>query len=151
MKGRMLLTGVVAGGYLMMCAAGFAQNTTLNHGNDSESSGAAIEAHDIAFSPVPADTRNSTEKVLPLAPVPKSDANSTQSLREQESPYLLLTYKDSDSSKQLANSHEEAPTRVFGPGWNTNIDALRNNPNAPGPGPAYVSLKTLGHAIARLL
>jgi len=72
------------------------------------------------------------------------------SLREaQENPYLLLTYKD--ETKTLANPYKEAPTKVFGPGWNTNIDALRNNPYAPAPAPAYVDLKTLGHAVAKLL
>ena len=72
------------------------------------------------------------------------------SLRDaQENPYLLLTYKD--ETKTLANPYKESLTKIFGPGWNTNIDALRNNPFAPGPTPAYVDLKTLGHAVAKLL
>jgi hypothetical protein len=89
---------------------------------------------------------------LPLAPVAKSDATAAQSLGDaQEKPYLLLTYKGDDQSKQFANPYKEAPTKIFGPGWNTNIDALRNNPFVPGPSPAYVDLKTVGHAIAKLL
>ena len=93
------------------------------------------ETHNI--SPAPAlcagdDAQSSTEKRLPLAPVAKADATTPQSLREaQENPYLLLTYKDKDESKMLANPYKESPTKAFGPGWNTNIDALRHNPNVP--------------------
>ena len=82
----------------------------------------------------------------------KSDATTVPSLRDaQENPYLLLTYKEKDETKMLVNPYKESPTKVFGPGWNTNIDALRNNPFAPAPAPAYVDLKTLGHAVAKLL
>ena len=155
MKNRIVMIAAVAGCYLMTSAAGFAQNTTQNHANDSESSSVAtVEAHNIspAPAPLPETTRMSTEKRLPLAPVAKADATTPQSLREaQENPYLLLTYKDKDESKMLANPYKESPTKVFGPGWNTNIDALRHNPNVPGPSPAYVDLKTLGHAIAKVL
>ena len=63
----------------------------------------------------------------------------------------MLTYKDKDENKMLANPYKEPPTKVFGPGWNTNIDALRNNPFAPAPSPAYIDLKTLSHAVAKLL
>ena len=81
-----------------------------------------------------------------------SVADGAKGLREaQENPYLLLTYKEKDESKMLVNPHKEAPTKVFGPGWNTNIDALRNNPFAPGPTPTYIDLKTLGHAVSKLL
>jgi hypothetical protein len=155
MKNRILMMTAIAGCYLMTSAAGFAQNTTPAHANDSESSSAAmVEARNISPAPVPAAeaTRKSTEKTLPLAPVAKSDATTASSLRDaQENPYLLLTYKDKDESKMLANPYKEPPTKVFGPGWNTNIDALRNNPNAPAPSPAYVDLKALSHAVAKLL
>jgi hypothetical protein len=157
MKNRMLMIAAVAGCYLMTSAAGFAQNTTQAHANDTESSSVAtVEAHNISASaaPVPAaeTTRKSTERTLPLAPVAKTDATTPQSLREaQENPYLLLTYKDKDENKMLANPYKEPPTKVFGPGWNTNIDALRNNPFAPAPNPAYIDLKTLSHAVAKLL
>jgi hypothetical protein len=155
MKNRIVMIAAVAGCYLMTSAAGFAQNTTQTHASDSESSSvAAVEAHNISAAAAPAaeTTRKSTEKTLPLAPVAKSNATTTQSLREaQENPYLLLTYKDKDENKMLASPYKEPPTKVFGPGWNTNIDALRNNPNAPTPSPAYVDLKTLSHAIAKVL
>ena len=72
MKSRMLLMTAVAGCYLLTSVAGFAQSKALSHRNDSESNAAAIEAHNTAFLPVPADTRNSTEKTLPLAPVPRA-------------------------------------------------------------------------------
>jgi hypothetical protein len=154
MKNRIVMIAAVAGCYLMTSAAGFAQNATQNHGNDSEASNAAtVEARNVSPAPAPAETtRKSADRTLPLAPVAKSDATTTQSLREaQENPYLLLTYKDKDESKMLANPYKEPPTKVFGPGWNTNIDALRNNPNAPTPSPAYIDLKTLSHAVAKLL
>jgi hypothetical protein len=155
MKNRIVMIAAVVGCYLMTSAAGFAQNATQNRGHDGESSNAAtLEAHNISPAPAPAveTTRKSSEKTLPLAPVAKSDATTTQSLREaQENPYLLLTYKGKDENKMLANPYKEPPPRVFGPGWNTNIDALRNNPNAPTPSPAYVDLKTLSHAVAKLL
>jgi hypothetical protein len=155
MKNRIVVMAAVAGCYLVTCAVGFAQNATQNHASDSEpSSVATVEAHNISPAPAPAaeTTRKSIEKTLPLAPVAKSDATTTQSLREaQENPYLLLNYKDKDESKMLANPYKEPPTKVFGPGWNTNIDALRNNPNAPTPSPAYIDLKTLSHAVAKLL
>jgi hypothetical protein len=154
MKNRIVMIAAVAGCYLMTSAAGFAQNAMQNHGNDSEASNAAtVEARNVSPAPAPAETtRKSADRTLPLAPVAKSDATTTQSLREaQENPYLLLTYKDKDESKMLANPYKESPTKVFGPGWNTNIDALRNNPNAPTPSPAYIDLKTLSHAVAKLL
>jgi hypothetical protein len=158
MKNRILMMTAIAGCYLMTSSAGFAQTATQIHAGDNESSSTAtVEARNISPAPAPtpaaATTRKSTDKTLPLAPVAKSDATTAApSLREsQESPYLLLTYKDKDADSALANPYKESPTKVFGPGWNTNIDALRNNPNAPGPGPAYVDLKTLGHAIAKVL
>jgi glucose/arabinose dehydrogenase len=155
MKNRMVMMTAVAGVYLITCAAGFAQNATQNHGNDSEANSAAVvEAHNMGTaSPAAATaTRKSPGKTLPLAPVAKGDANTPQSLRAaQENPYLLLTYKEKDETKMLANPYKESPTKVFGPGWNTNIDALRNNPYAPAPAPAYVDLKTLGHAVAKVL
>jgi hypothetical protein len=154
MKSRILMMTAIAGCYLMTSAAGFAQNATQTHANDSGSSSAVtIEAHNVTPAPAPAAeaTRKSAEKTLPLAPTAKSDATATPSLREaQENPYLLLTYKDQEESKMLANPRKE-PTKVFGPGWNTNIDALRNNPNAPTPSAAYFDLKTLSHAIAKVL
>ena len=154
MKIRTLMMTAVAGCYLMTSAAGFAQNTTQNHTNETESNSAVtVEARNISpATPAPAAeaTHKSAAKTLPLAPVAKSDATTVQSLREaQENPYLLLTYKD--ETKSLANPYKEPPTKVFGPGWNTNIDALRNNPFAPTPAPAYVDLKTLTHAVAKLL
>jgi hypothetical protein len=151
MKNRIGITVAVAGIYLMTCAAGFAQNATQNHGNDSESSSAvSLVAHNASPAAAPESTHKASTKTLPLAPVAKVDAIAAPSLREaQENPYLLLTYKD--ESKTLANPYKESPTKVFGPGWNTNIDALRNNPYAPAPAPAYVDLKTLGHAVAKLL
>jgi hypothetical protein len=151
MKDRILTMTAVAGFYLMTSAAGFAQNTTQNH-NDSESSNSAVVAHNVSPTPAAEPTRKVAEKTLPLAPVAKSDATNAPSLREsQENPYLLLTYKEKDENKLLANPYKESPTKVFGPGWNTNIDALRNNPFAPAPAPAYVDLKTLSHAVAKLL
>jgi hypothetical protein len=154
MKNRMAVMAAVAGCYLLTCAAGLAQNTTQHRDGESNSA-AMIEAHNISTaSPTPAAeaTRKSADKTLPLAPVAKSDANTPQSLREaQENPYLLLTYKEKDENKMLAIPYKESPTKVFGPGWNTNIDALRNNPYAPAPAPAYVDLKTLSHAVAKLL
>jgi len=151
MKNRIVTTAAVAGIYLMTCAAGFAQHAPQNHGNDSESSSAVtLVAHNVSPAPAPESTHKASVKTLPLAPVAKSDATAVPSLRDaQENPYLLLTYKD--EMKTLANPYKEAPTQVFGPGWNTNIDALRNNPFAPSPAPAYVDLKTLGHAVAKLL
>jgi hypothetical protein len=153
MKNRILMVTAIASCYLMTSAAGLAQNTTPAHANDSESSSAATaEARNISPAPAPDTTRKSADKTLPLAPVAKSDATTASSLRDaQENPYLLLTYKDKDASKMLANPYKESPTKVFGPGWNTNIDALRNNPNAPAPSPAYVDLKTLSHAVTKLL
>lgn len=151
MKNRMVITAAFAGIYLMTCAVGFAQNATQNHGNDSElASATTLVAHNVSPAPAAEATHKASAKTLPLAPVAKSDATAAPSLREaQENPYLLLTYKD--ETKTLANPYKESPTKVFGPGWNTNIDALRNNPYAPGPTPAYVDLKTLGHAVAKLL
>jgi hypothetical protein len=155
MKNRILMMTAIAGCYLMTSAAGFAQNATPTHAGDSDSSSVAtVETHNISSTPAPAaaTTRKSSDKTLPLAPVAKIDATTAPSLREaQENPYLLLTYKDKDESKTLANPYKESPTKVFGPGWNTNIDALRHDPNVPGPSPAYVDLKTLGHAIAKVL
>jgi hypothetical protein len=157
MKNRMVMMAAIAGSYLITCAAGFAQNTTQSNGNDGEARGAAtIEARNISLAPAPAPARSAThkasDKTLPLAPVVKGDTNATPSLREaQANPYLLLTYKDKDESKMLANPYKESPTKVFGPGWNTNIDALHNNPFAPAPAPAYVDLKTLSHAVAKLM
>jgi hypothetical protein len=150
MKNRIGITAAVAGIYLMTCAAGFAQNAPQNHGNDIETSSATtLVAHNVSPAPAPESTHKAV-KTLPLAPVAKVDATTTPSLRDaQENPSLLLTYKD--ETKMLANPYKEAPTKVFGPGWNTNIDALRNNPYAPAPAPAYVDLKTLGHAVAKLL
>jgi hypothetical protein len=154
MKNRMVMIAAVAGCYLLTSAVGFAQNTTQIHSNESESNSAVtVEARNVVASPAP-ETRKSAEKTLPLAPVAKSDATSANSLREaQENPYLLLTYKEKDGSKLLANPYKEPPTKVFGPGWNTNIDALRNNPfaPAPAPAPAYVALKTLTHVVAKVL
>jgi hypothetical protein len=156
MKNRMLVMTAVAGCYLMTCAAGFAQKTTQHYGNDGDSNSVAtVEARNIsAASPAPAAeaTRKAAAKTLPVAPVAKSDATAAPSLREaQENPYLLLTYHQKDESQMLVNPYKESPTKIFGPGWNTNIDALRNNPFAPGPAPAYVDLKTLSHAVAKLL
>jgi hypothetical protein len=153
MKNRIVVMTAVAGFYLMTSAAGFAQNATQNHGHDSELNGAAaVEAHNISPAPAAEATHKAAAKTLPLAPVAKSDATTAPSLREaQENPYLLLTYKEKDENKLLANPYKESPTKVFGPGWNTNIDALRNNPFAPAPAPAYVDLKTLSHAVAKLL
>lgn len=153
MKNRMLMIAAVAGCYLMTSAAGFAQNATQNHANDNESNNAVmVVARNVTPAPAAEPTRKPSEKTLPLAPVAKSDATTTQSLREaQENTYLLLTYRDKDESKMLASPYKEPPTKVFGPGWNTNIDALRNNPNAPAPSPAYIDLKTLSHAVAKLL
>jgi hypothetical protein len=152
MKNRNVMIAAVAGCYLVTCAAGFAQSTSQNHGNDGETSGpVTVEAHNVAPPPAPEATRKSAEKTLPLAPVAKSEATAVPSLREaQENPYLLLTYKDKDDIKMLANPYKP-PTKVSGPGWNTNSDALRNNPFAPTPSPAYIDLKTLGHAVAKLL
>jgi hypothetical protein len=151
MKNRIVITAAAAGFYLMTCAAGFAQSATQNHGSDNESSSATtLVAHNVSPAPAAEPTRKVAEKTLPLAPVAKNDATAAPSLREtQENPYLLLTYKD--ETKTLANPYKESPTKVFGPGWNTNIDALRNNPYAPAPAPAYVDLKTLSHAVAKLL
>jgi hypothetical protein len=151
MKNRIVVMTAVAGIYLMTCAAGFAQNATQNHSNDSESSSAVtLVAHNVSPAPAAEPTHKGAAKTLPLAPVAKSGATTVPSLREaQENPYLLLTYKD--DTKTLANPYKESPTKVFGPGWNTNIDALRNNPYAPAPSPAYVDLKTLSHAVAKLL
>ena len=153
MKNRILMMTAVAGFYLMTSAAGFAQNATQNRGHDSElNSAMAVEAHNISPVPAAEATHKAAAKTLPLAPVAKSDATTVPSLREaQENPYLLLTYKEKDENKLLANPYKESPTKVFGPGWNTNIDALRNNPFAPAPAPAYVDLKTLSHAVAKLL
>jgi hypothetical protein len=155
MNNRMMIVAAIAASYLATCATGFAQNSAQNHGNDGELSGTAtVEARDSSPAPAPAaePTHKTSDKTLPVAPVAKSDATATPGLREaQENPYLLLTYKEKDESKMLVNPHKEAPTKVFGPGWNTNIDALRNNPFAPGPTPAYIDLKTLGHAMAKLL
>ena len=93
MKNRMVMIAAVAGCYLMTSAAGFAQNTTQIHSNDSESNSAVtVEARNVVASPTPETTRKSAEKTLPLAPVAKSDATGATSLREaQENPYLLLT------------------------------------------------------------
>ena len=156
MKNRILVMTAVVGCYLMTSTAGFAQNATLNHGSETESNAAAAEARNISpTTPAPAAEathKSAAKTTLPLAPVAKSDATTVPSLRDaQENPYLLLTYRDKDENKLLANPYKEPPTKVFGPGWNTNIDALRNNPCAPGPTPAYVDLKTLGHAVAKLL
>ncbi len=155
MKNRLLMMTAVAGFYLMTSAAGFAQNTTQSHGADSELSGTAtIEARNISPAPAPAaaPAHKASDKTLPLAPVAKSDATTTPSLREaQENPYLLLTYKEKDESRMLVNPYKESPTKVFGTGWGTNIDALRNNPFAPAPTPAYIDLKTLGHAVVKVL
>jgi hypothetical protein len=152
MKNRVVMIAAVAGCYLVTSAAGFAQNATQNHGNENEANNVTVVARNITPAPAAEPTRKPSEKTLPLAPVAKTDATAVPSLREaQENPYLLLTYKDQDASKMLANPYKEPPTKVFGPGWNTNIDALRNNPNAPGPSPAYVDLKTLSHAVAKLL
>ena len=151
MKNQVLMMVGVAGIYLMTCAAGFAQSATQNHSNDSESNSAVtLEARNVSPAPPAVPTHKSDAKTLPLAPVAKADATAVPSLRDaQENPYLLLTYKD--ETKTLANPHKDSPTKVFGPGWNTNIDALRNNPYAPAPAPAYVDLKTLSHAVAKLL
>ena len=156
MKNRIAVMTAVAGMYLMTCTAGFAQNTTQNHGNDGESNGAAtIEARNISalpLAPTAEATHKAAAKALPVAPVAKSEAVAAPTLRDaQENPYLLLTYKEKDESKMLVNPYKEAPTKVFGPGWNTNIDAIRNNPFAPAPAPAYIDLKTLGHAVAKVL
>ena len=155
MKNRTMVMAAVAGCYLLTCAAGFAQNAARNHGNDSEAnSSAAGEARNISPAPAPAaeSTHKASDKLLPLAPVAKSDATTAPSEREaKENPYLLLTYKEKDDTKMLVNPYKEAPTKIFGPGLNTNIDALRNNPFAPAPAPAYVDLKTLGHEVAKLL
>jgi hypothetical protein len=151
MKNRIVMIAAVAGCYLMTSAAGFAQTASQNHGNDNESNNAVtVVARNMTPAPAAEPTRKPSEKTLPLAPVAKPDATAVPSLREaQENPYLLLTYKD--ESKSLAAPYKEPPTKVFGPGWNTNIDALRNNPFAPAPAPAYVDLKTLSHAVGKLL
>jgi hypothetical protein len=153
MKNRIVVMTAVAGIYLMTCAAGFAQNATQNHSADSESSNVTtLVAHNVSPAPAAEPTHKASAKTLPVAPVVKSDATVVPSLRDaQENPYLLLTYKD--ETKTLANPYKESPTKIFGPGWNTNIDALRNNPYAPAPAPApaYVDLKTLSHAVAKLL
>lgn len=153
MKNRIAVMAAVAGMYLMTCAAGFAQNATQNHNGDSESNSATtLEARNISPAPAAEPTHKTSAKTLPLAPVAKTDATTVPSLREsQENPFLLLTYEEKDENKLLANPYKESPTKVFGPGWNTNIDALRNNPFAPAPAPAYVDLKTLSHAVAKLL
>jgi hypothetical protein len=153
MKNRMVIITVVAAGYLLTCAAGFAQNATQSHSTDSETlSAATVEAHNVAPAPAAEAKYKTAAKTLPLAPVAKSDATTVPSLREaQVNPYQLLTYKETDESKMLGNSYPVAPTRIFGPGWGTNIDALRNNPFAPAPTPAYVDLKTLRHAVAKVL
>ena len=149
MKNRIVMMAAVAGCYLLTCAAGFAQNATQNHSNDSAST---MEARNVSPAPAAEATRKSSVKTLPAAPVAKTDANAVPSLREaQENPYLLLTYREKEDSKALVNPYKEPPTKVFGPGWGTNIDALRNNPYAPGPTPAYVDLKTLTHAVAKIL
>src|ERR1700753_177742 len=129
MKNRILMAMAVAGFYLMTSAAGVAQNATQTHSDEAGSNTATtIDAHTIAASPAPAATRKSPEKTLPVAPVAKSDANAAPSLREaQENPYLLLTYKDKDQSKLLANPYKEPPTKVFGPGWNKKTHRLLNN------------------------
>ena len=151
MKNRIAAMTAVAGIYLVTCAAGFAQNATQNHSADSESSNVTtLVAHNVSPAPAAEPTHKASAKTLPVAPVVKSDATVVPSLRDaQENPYLLLTYKD--ETKTLANPYKESPTKIFGPGWNTNIDALRNNPYAPAPAPAYVDLKTLSHAVAKLL
>lgn len=153
MKNRIAVMTAVTGIYLMTCAAGFAQNATQNHASDSEASnGATLVAHNVSPAPAAKPTRKVAEKTLPLAPVAKNDAMAVPNLRDaQENPYLLLTYKDKYESRMLVNPYKESPTKVFGPGWNTIIDALRNNPYAPAPAPAYVDLKTLSHAVAKLL
>jgi len=153
MKNRIAAMTAVAGIYLVTCAAGFAQNATQNHSADSESpSATTLVAHNVSPAPAAEPTHKATTKTLPLAPIAKSDATVVPSLREaQENPYLLLTYKEKDESNMLANPYKDSPTKVFGPGWNTNIDALRNNPYAPAPAPAYVNLKTLSHAVAKVL
>jgi hypothetical protein len=153
MKNRIVVMTVVAAGYLLTCAAGFAQNATHSHSTDSETlSVATVEAHNVAPAPAAEATHKTAAKTLPLAPIAKTDTTSVPSLREaQANPYLLLTYKETDQTKMLANPYKESPTRIFGPGWGTNIDALRNNPFAPAPTPAYVDLKTLRHAAAKVL
>jgi hypothetical protein len=160
MKNRMAVMAAVAGCYLLTCAAGFAQNATQNHGSEGESNTAVtIEArrvsdgHDFsAAAPAAETTRKTAAKTLPAAPIAKIEATSVASLRDaQENPYLLLTYKEKDETKMVVNPYQASPTKVFGPGWGTNVDALRNNPYAPGQTAAYVDLKTLGHVVGKLL
>ena len=160
MKNRILVVTVVAGGYLLTCAAGFAQNVAQHHGNEGESCTATtLEASNVTeshenFSATPAaePTRKAVAKTLIDAPVAKTDASAAASLREaQENPYVLLTYRETEASKMLLSPSKKSPTKVFGPGWGTNIDALRNNPTAPAPTLMHVDLKTLHTAIAKLL